>query len=56
MELERRRRARQGVRAEMCARWALYSRPLEFSGPVTLRAKAIRYGYGESDETWQQLA
>ena len=38
------------------ARWALYSRPLEFSGPVTLRAKAIRYGYEESDETWQQLA
>ncbi len=38
------------------ARWALYSRPLEFSGPTTLRAKAIRYGYEESDETWQQLA
>lgn len=38
------------------AHWALYSRPLEFSGPVTLRAKAIRYGYEESDETWQELA
>jgi len=38
------------------ARWALYSQPLEFREPVTLLAKAIRYGYEESDETRRTLA
>ena len=38
------------------ARWSLYSQPLEFREPVTLRAKAIRYGYVESDETRRTLA
>ena len=33
------------------ARWALYSQPLTFERPVSLRAKAIRYGYKESAET-----
>ena len=37
------------------AHWALYSKPLSFEEPVRLRAKAIRYGYEESDETWQEL-
>lgn len=38
------------------ARWSLCSQPLEFREPVTLRAKAIRYGYEEGDETRRALA
>lgn len=33
------------------ARWLLYSGPFEVDAPVTIRAKAIRYGYRESEET-----
>jgi N-sulfoglucosamine sulfohydrolase len=33
------------------ARWKLYTGPFELTGPVTIRAKAIRYGYEESPET-----
>jgi N-sulfoglucosamine sulfohydrolase len=32
------------------AKWRLYTGPLLVRGPMTLRAKAIRYGYKESDE------
>jgi hypothetical protein len=32
-------------------RWRLYTGPILVDGPVTLRAKAIRYGYKESVET-----
>lgn len=32
-------------------RWRLYTGPFRLSGPVTIRAKAIRYGYSESTET-----
>jgi len=32
-------------------RWKLYTGPFRLSGPVTVRAKAIRYGYRESPET-----
>jgi N-sulfoglucosamine sulfohydrolase len=30
--------------------WRLYTGPIRLSGPATLRAKAIRYGYRESEE------
>ena len=33
------------------ARWHLYTGPIRITGPVTVRAKAIRYGYKESAET-----
>jgi N-sulfoglucosamine sulfohydrolase len=33
------------------ARWRLYTGPIRVDAPITLRAKAIRYGYKESDET-----
>jgi arylsulfatase A-like enzyme len=33
------------------ARWRLYTGPILVNAPMTLRAKAIRYGYKESDET-----
>ncbi len=33
------------------ARWHLYTGPILISAPMTLRARAIRYGYKESDET-----
>jgi N-sulfoglucosamine sulfohydrolase len=33
------------------ARWRLYTGPFRLDGPVTVRAKAIRYGYRESEET-----
>ena len=33
------------------AKWRLYTGPLLIDGPVTLRAKAIRYGYKESAES-----
>ena len=32
------------------AKWRLYTGPILVRGPMTLRAKAIRYGYKESDE------
>jgi arylsulfatase A-like enzyme len=32
-------------------RWKLYTGPFRLTGPVTIRAKAIRYGYRESAET-----
>jgi hypothetical protein len=31
--------------------WKLYSKPLRFDGSVTVRAKAVRYGYLESAES-----
>jgi N-sulfoglucosamine sulfohydrolase len=31
-------------------RWRLYTGPIRVTSPMTLRAKAIRYGYKESDE------
>jgi hypothetical protein len=33
------------------ARWQLYTGPILVKGPMTIRAKAIRYGYKESTET-----
>ena len=33
------------------ARWRLYTGPIKVDRPVTIRAKAIRYGYKESPET-----
>jgi hypothetical protein len=33
------------------AKWRLYTEPLLVTAPMTLRAKAIRYGYKESAET-----
>jgi hypothetical protein len=33
------------------ARWKLYTGPFRLTGPVTIRARAIRYGYRESEET-----
>lgn len=33
------------------AKWRLYTGPILVREPMTLRAKAIRYGYKESDET-----
>jgi len=33
------------------AKWKLYTGPIRIDGPMTLRAKAIRYGYEESAET-----
>jgi N-sulfoglucosamine sulfohydrolase len=33
------------------ARWRLYTGPIRVTAPVTVRAKAIRYGYQESAET-----
>ena len=33
------------------AKWRLYTGPILVKGPMTLRAKAIRYGYKESAET-----
>jgi hypothetical protein len=33
------------------AKWRLYTGPILVEGPMTLRAKAIRYGYKESAET-----
>jgi arylsulfatase A-like enzyme len=32
-------------------KWRLYTGPILVKGPTTLRAKAIRYGYKESEET-----
>ena len=32
-------------------RWRLYTGPIRVTAPMTLRAKAIRYGYKESEET-----
>ncbi len=32
------------------ARWRLYTGPIRVDAPMTLRAKAIRYGYKESAE------
>ena len=32
-------------------KWRLYTGPIRVEGPMTLRAKAIRYGYRESAET-----
>ncbi len=32
-------------------RWRLYAAPILVHGPMTIRAKAIRYGYKESPET-----
>jgi N-sulfoglucosamine sulfohydrolase len=32
------------------ARWRLYTGPILVNAPMTLRAKAIRYGYKESAE------
>jgi N-sulfoglucosamine sulfohydrolase len=32
------------------ARWRLYTGPIRIDSPMTLRAKAIRYGYKESAE------
>ena len=32
-------------------RWRLYTGPIRITAPMTLRAKAIRYGYKESEET-----
>jgi arylsulfatase A-like enzyme len=33
------------------ARWKLYTGPIPLSGPTTIRARAIRYGYKPSEET-----
>jgi hypothetical protein len=33
------------------ASWRLYTRPFVVSEPTTVRSKAIRYGWAESDET-----
>jgi N-sulfoglucosamine sulfohydrolase len=33
------------------AKWRLYTGPIRVDAPMTLRAKAIRYGYKESEET-----
>ncbi|HSC28856.1 MAG TPA: sulfatase-like hydrolase/transferase [Vicinamibacterales bacterium] len=33
------------------ARWRLYTGPIRVDGPMTIRAKAIRYGYKESAES-----
>ena len=33
------------------AKWRLYTGPIRVDAPMTLRAKAIRYGYKESAET-----
>jgi hypothetical protein len=33
------------------ARWRLYTGPILVRAPMTLRARAIRYGYKESEET-----
>jgi N-sulfoglucosamine sulfohydrolase len=33
------------------AKWRLYTGPIRVEGPMTLRTKAIRYGYKESAET-----
>jgi N-sulfoglucosamine sulfohydrolase len=32
------------------AAWHLYTGPIRLTGPTTLRARAVRYGYRESDE------
>jgi hypothetical protein len=32
-------------------KWRLYTGPIRVTGPTTIRAKAIRYGYKESVET-----
>jgi hypothetical protein len=37
------------------AKWRLYTGPILVKSPMTLRAKAIRYGYKESDETRVEL-
>ena len=37
--------------ASATARWRLYTGPIRVTGPMTLRARAIRYGYKESEET-----
>jgi hypothetical protein len=36
--------------------WRLYTGPILITGPVTIRAKAIRYGYKESAETRLTIA
>ena len=33
------------------AKWQLYTGPILVNGPMTIRAKAIRYGYKESAES-----
>jgi N-sulfoglucosamine sulfohydrolase len=38
------------------ARWKLYTGPIRVESPVVIRAKAIRYGYKESDEARARFA
>ena len=48
-----RRRARRSAtrpKTVRTPRWRLYTGPIRVDGPMTLRAKAIRYGYKESAE------
>ena len=42
-----------GVTTELgpAAKWRLYTGPILVDRPMTIRAKAIRYGYQESEET-----
>ena len=37
-------------------KWRLYTGPILVDAPMTLRAKAIRYGYKESAETQMVLS
>jgi hypothetical protein len=36
-------------------RWRLYTGPIRVEAPMTIRSKAIRYGYKESAETRTSL-